>query len=61
MYPVTDAPYWPSIMRGTRVPVKPDILKNSNKYFYSPYSNETFYMEALDKKDFKGVFCFKGE
>jgi hypothetical protein len=28
--------------------VKPDILKN--KYFYSPYSNETFYTKALEYK-----------
>ena len=30
------------------VHVKPDIL--TKKYFYSPYSNETFYTKALEYK-----------
>jgi hypothetical protein len=41
---------------STRVRVKnlmkPDILKIQNKHFYSPYSNETFYIKALEYKEY---------
>jgi hypothetical protein len=30
----------------------PDILKIQNKHFYSPYSNETFYIKALEYKEY---------
>jgi hypothetical protein len=39
IYPATGAPYWPSIVRGHARAIQ-------NKYFYSPYSNETFYTKA---------------
>ena len=34
--------------RGTRVRIKTRKIQNKN--FYSPYSNETFYMKALEYK-----------
>jgi hypothetical protein len=37
-------------MRASKNPI---FWKIQNKYFYSvPYSNETFYMKALEYKDY---------
>jgi hypothetical protein len=44
----TRALYMAKHTRGTRVRIK--TLKIQNKNFYSPYSNETFYMKALEYK-----------
>jgi hypothetical protein len=36
-----------------RVSKNPIFWKNQNKYFYSvPYSNETFYIKALEYKEY---------
>jgi hypothetical protein len=53
----TGTPYWPILPF--------DILKIQNKHFYSPYSNETFYIKALEYKEYfthinppmKRLFC----
>ena len=39
------------ILWHARESKKPIFWKIRNKYFYSPYSNETFYMKALEYKE----------
>jgi hypothetical protein len=36
--------------------VKPDILKNSKKYFYSPYSNKILYTKVTKVLEYKEYF-----
>jgi hypothetical protein len=53
--PATGASYWPIIAQCMRVRVKtryqPIFLKIQNKYFYWPYSYETFYTKALEYEE----------